>query len=174
NELKIAQTNLDNHPHNQDIKEKEVKALKDYNEAANDAESKLLEDQFVNNLKNFPGASNLTNEFLNFKGVFGTKLNNKEAIEMNEEVTDSEIKNALFDIGDNKAPGPDRYTSTFFKKAQRILHYCGISSLIPNMDKSTVFFGNVKNEESNKILVVFPFAVGNLPVKYLGVMQEVN
>ncbi|GJV20529.1 hypothetical protein Tco_1369549 [Tanacetum coccineum] len=292
NELKIAQKNLDNHPHNQDIKEKEVKDLKDYNEAANDAESflfqkekiewiykgdrnnqffhkiiqsgrqankivsicndagnrlegKLLEDQFVNHLKKFPGASNLTNEFLNFKGVFGTKLNNEEAIEMNEEVTDSEIKNALFDIGDNKAPGPDGYTSTFFKKAQKIigndgydkksglgrccikidiakaydtmergnflvvenlkfkfhigykelrlthpcfadnllvvcngdvksvkvikstmLEFSGISSLIPNMDKSTVFFGNVKNEERNKILVVFPFAVGKLPVNF--------
>ncbi|CAH9111762.1 unnamed protein product, partial [Cuscuta europaea] len=30
-------------------------------------------------------------------------------------ITDLEIKEALFDIGDNKAPGPDGYTSAFFK-----------------------------------------------------------
>ncbi|GJS09332.1 RNA-directed DNA polymerase, eukaryota, reverse transcriptase zinc-binding domain protein [Tanacetum coccineum] len=42
NELKIAQTNLDNHPHNQDTKEKEVNALKEYNEASNDEESFLF------------------------------------------------------------------------------------------------------------------------------------
>ncbi|GJT26022.1 hypothetical protein Tco_0895959 [Tanacetum coccineum] len=42
NELNIAQTNLDNHPHNQDTKEKEVNALKEYNETANDEESFLF------------------------------------------------------------------------------------------------------------------------------------
>ncbi|CAH9145483.1 unnamed protein product [Cuscuta epithymum] len=31
-------------------------------------------------------------------------------------ITDLEIKEALFDIGDNKSPGPDGYTSAFFKK----------------------------------------------------------
>ncbi|GJZ94055.1 putative RNA-directed DNA polymerase, eukaryota, reverse transcriptase zinc-binding domain protein, partial [Tanacetum coccineum] len=31
-------------------------------------------------------------------------------------ITNDEIKSAMFDIGDNKAPGPDRYTSAFFKK----------------------------------------------------------
>ncbi|GKB78060.1 hypothetical protein Tco_0944955, partial [Tanacetum coccineum] len=34
---------------------------------------------------------------------------------------DNEIKHAMFDIGDKKALGPDGYTSTFFKKAWKIV-----------------------------------------------------
>ncbi|GJV10401.1 RNA-directed DNA polymerase, eukaryota, reverse transcriptase zinc-binding domain protein [Tanacetum coccineum] len=336
NDLKKAQTNLDNHPHNQDIKEKEVNALKNYNEAANDEESFLFQkakvdwickgdrnNQFFHKIIK---SRRQVNKIISIcddagnrlEGVFGTKLNHEEAMDMIKEVTDSEIKNALFDIGDNKAPGPDGYTSTFFKKAWKIIgndvcmaikeffntgkllremnatiislipkistlnkvpdyrpiaccnviymciskiltkrlkpglhkkgyfpsgrglrqgdhmspclltlvmevftllmaknvqhnpkfkfhtrckelrltHLCfaddllvvcngdvesvkvikttmmefsGISGLIPNMEKINVFFGNVKNEERNKILIVLPFAVGKLSVKYLGV-----
>ncbi|GKB75046.1 hypothetical protein Tco_0936458 [Tanacetum coccineum] len=134
NDLKIAQTNPDKHPYNQDLNEKEVYALNSYNEAANDEESfllqkakiewikgKMIEEQFVNHFRNFLGASKVTNEFLNFEGVFGTKLKHKESMEMIKELTDSEIKNALFDIGDNKALSLDGHTSTFFKKAWKVI-----------------------------------------------------
>nr|GFB35479.1 RNA-directed DNA polymerase, eukaryota, reverse transcriptase zinc-binding domain protein [Tanacetum cinerariifolium] len=40
-DLKVAQVNLDKNPHNHDIKEKEVIALKEYNEALKDEESLL-------------------------------------------------------------------------------------------------------------------------------------
>nr|GEU84968.1 hypothetical protein [Tanacetum cinerariifolium] len=42
----------------------------------------------------------------------------KILLEYTEEmkVTDAEIKEALFDIGDNKSPGPDGYIVVFFKK----------------------------------------------------------
>ncbi|CAH9100586.1 unnamed protein product [Cuscuta epithymum] len=36
-------------------------------------------------------------------------------------ITNKEIKDALFDIGDNKAPGPDGYSSAFFKKNWNIV-----------------------------------------------------
>ncbi|GJW27374.1 RNA-directed DNA polymerase, eukaryota, reverse transcriptase zinc-binding domain protein [Tanacetum coccineum] len=36
---------------------------------------------------------------------------------MIKDVTEEEIKKALFDIDDNKAPGPDGFTSKFFKKS---------------------------------------------------------
>ncbi|GKB06930.1 hypothetical protein Tco_0835163 [Tanacetum coccineum] len=97
NDLKIAQTNLDK------------------------LEEKLMDGQFVNHFRNFLGANKVTDEVPNFEGVFGTKLNHEDAMEMIKEVTDFEIKNALFDIGDNKAPGPDGYTSTFFKKSWKIV-----------------------------------------------------
>ncbi|GKE42823.1 hypothetical protein Tco_1470107 [Tanacetum coccineum] len=120
NELKNAQINLDKYPHNQDLKEKEVKALNDYNEATNDEEKgNLMEEQFVNHFKKFLGAGHVINDLINFEGVFGTKLSNDESMEMIKEIIDSEIKNAIFDIGENKAPGLDGYTSTFFKKPRR-------------------------------------------------------
>lgn len=36
-------------------------------------------------------------------------------------VTDDEVKNALFSISDDKAPGPDRFTTIFFKKTWHII-----------------------------------------------------
>nr|GFB93327.1 RNA-directed DNA polymerase, eukaryota, reverse transcriptase zinc-binding domain protein [Tanacetum cinerariifolium] len=41
--------------------------------------------------------------------------------------------------------------------------------LVPNMDKSIVFVGSVKEEDKRKILDILPFVVGKLPMKYLGV-----
>ncbi|GJY03088.1 RNA-directed DNA polymerase, eukaryota, reverse transcriptase zinc-binding domain protein [Tanacetum coccineum] len=290
NELKNAQINLDKYPHNQDLKEKEVKALNDYNEATNDEEKgNLMEEQFVNHFKKFLGAGHVINDLINFEGVFGTKLSNDESMEMIKEIIDSEIKNAIFDIGENKAPeffttgkligklnatiislipkgydrksGPSRccmkiditkaydtvnwrflemsltqkgyfpsgsglrqgdpmspclftlvmevFTLLMAKNVQKnqkfkfhtgckelklthlcfaddllvvcngdvesvkvikstMLEFSGMSGLIPNMEKSTVFFGNVKNETKTKILDILPFTVGKLPVKCLG------
>lgn len=43
------------------------------------------------------------------------------------------------------------------------------SGLIPNMGKSTVFFGNLNGVEKQRILDIVPFKIGTLPMKYLGV-----
>ena len=47
---------------------------------------------------------------------FKCKLNDDEAASMIQEITNDEIKKAMFDIDDGKAPGPDGFSSTFFKK----------------------------------------------------------
>ncbi|GJW20732.1 RNA-directed DNA polymerase, eukaryota, reverse transcriptase zinc-binding domain protein [Tanacetum coccineum] len=49
-----------------------------------------------------------------------------------------------------------------------LMEFSKISGLIPNMQKSTIFFGSVKENEKQRILEVMPFAVGTLPMKYLG------
>nr|GEU91195.1 RNA-directed DNA polymerase, eukaryota, reverse transcriptase zinc-binding domain protein [Tanacetum cinerariifolium] len=87
----------------------------------NKMEGNLMEEQFVNHFRKFLGANKVISEFSNFEGVFGTKLNQEEAIEIIKEVTNAEIKNAIFNIRDSKAPGPDGYTSTFFKRAWKIV-----------------------------------------------------
>ncbi|GJW05972.1 ribonuclease H-like domain-containing protein [Tanacetum coccineum] len=46
---------------------------------------------------------------------------NEEAEEMVKEVSDKEIKEAMFDIEDNRAPGPDGFSSVFFKKACNVV-----------------------------------------------------
>ncbi|GJT94007.1 RNA-directed DNA polymerase, eukaryota, reverse transcriptase zinc-binding domain protein [Tanacetum coccineum] len=40
----------------------------------------------------------------------------KDSNEMIKKVSKKEVKEALFDIKDEKAPGPDRFTSKFFKE----------------------------------------------------------
>nr|GEY29426.1 hypothetical protein [Tanacetum cinerariifolium] len=49
--------------------------------------------------------------------LFKVKLNKEEAMSMVEDVSDAEIKKAMFQIDDNKAPGPDGFSSHFYKKA---------------------------------------------------------
>ncbi|GKE58210.1 RNA-directed DNA polymerase, eukaryota, reverse transcriptase zinc-binding domain protein [Tanacetum coccineum] len=44
-----------------------------------------------------------------------------------------------------------------------------ISSLFPNMGKSTIFFGSVPLDVQSKIIQVMHFQVGSLPMRYLGV-----
>ncbi|GKB32581.1 RNA-directed DNA polymerase, eukaryota, reverse transcriptase zinc-binding domain protein, partial [Tanacetum coccineum] len=52
---------------------------------------------------------------------------------------------------------------------EALLEFNNSSGLKPNMDKSVVFFGSVKEVVKQKILEILPFKVGKLPVKYLGI-----
>ncbi|GJY04171.1 protein LAZ1 [Tanacetum coccineum] len=55
-------------------------------------------------------------DLLNTTGLINKKVSDGSNTNMIRPVTNAEIKKAMFDIGDAKAPGPDGYTSTFFKK----------------------------------------------------------
>ena len=48
--------------------------------------------------------------------MFPNQVTQEDADLMNRPVTDSEIKSAMYDISDDKAPGLDGYTSKFTKK----------------------------------------------------------
>nr|GEW57246.1 RNA-directed DNA polymerase, eukaryota, reverse transcriptase zinc-binding domain protein [Tanacetum cinerariifolium] len=47
--------------------------------------------------------------------------------------------------------------------------FSNVSGLIPSINKSTIFFGNVDSEKKQKIIAELPLDFGKLPVKYLGV-----
>ncbi|GKB90732.1 RNA-directed DNA polymerase, eukaryota, reverse transcriptase zinc-binding domain protein, partial [Tanacetum coccineum] len=53
--------------------------------------------------------------------LFTNKVTSDEAEYMIRDVSDNEIKEAMFDIGDCKAPRPNGYSSTFFKKAWTVV-----------------------------------------------------
>ncbi|KAL0453513.1 UNVERIFIED_CONTAM: hypothetical protein Slati_1329400 [Sesamum latifolium] len=48
---------------------------------------------------------------------WGPKLSSEHALELCREVTPSEVKSAIFQVCDNKAPGPDGFSACFFKRA---------------------------------------------------------
>ncbi|GJT52831.1 RNA-directed DNA polymerase, eukaryota, reverse transcriptase zinc-binding domain protein [Tanacetum coccineum] len=52
---------------------------------------------------------------------------------------------------------------------EALMEFSNSSGLKPNMEKSVVFFGSVREDTKQKILDILPFKVGKLPVKYLGV-----
>nr|GEZ10111.1 RNA-directed DNA polymerase, eukaryota, reverse transcriptase zinc-binding domain protein [Tanacetum cinerariifolium] len=58
----------------------------------------------------------------------------------------------------------------FFKVVKKALEsFNAVSGLVPNLGKSTIFFGNVEESIENEILEIMPFKIGKLPVSYLGV-----
>nr|GEY78060.1 RNA-directed DNA polymerase, eukaryota, reverse transcriptase zinc-binding domain protein [Tanacetum cinerariifolium] len=52
--------------------------------------------------------------------LFKMKISQDDVVHMVRDVTDVEIKDAMFDI-DDKAPGPDGFTTAFFKKSRPLL-----------------------------------------------------
>ncbi|GKC26370.1 RNA-directed DNA polymerase, eukaryota, reverse transcriptase zinc-binding domain protein [Tanacetum coccineum] len=52
---------------------------------------------------------------------------------------------------------------------ESIEDFSRVSGLEPNLNKSTIFFGNVNASDQRSILNVLPFSVGKFHVKYLGV-----
>ncbi|KAL0350123.1 UNVERIFIED_CONTAM: hypothetical protein Scaly_1014400 [Sesamum calycinum] len=48
---------------------------------------------------------------------WGPKLSSELALELCKAVTPLEVKQVIFHISDNKAPGPDGYSACFFKRA---------------------------------------------------------
>ncbi|GJR98891.1 RNA-directed DNA polymerase, eukaryota, reverse transcriptase zinc-binding domain protein [Tanacetum coccineum] len=87
--LKIAQAKVDANPHDSIVKAEEAKILLEYKESMSDEKVEPITD---------------------IDELFSTKLTNEDNDMMFKEVTDVEIKEALFDIGDNKSLGPDGYS----------------------------------------------------------------
>nr|GEZ67159.1 hypothetical protein [Tanacetum cinerariifolium] len=104
--LKEIQAEVDKQPHNKDIKAKSCKILSEYYEAMKDE----------NNLMH--------------KGRIISVCDEKEERFENDKVAEQfvkhfqeflEVKNAMFEIEDSKAPGLDGYTARFYKSAWSII-----------------------------------------------------
>ncbi|GJV03616.1 hypothetical protein Tco_1337185 [Tanacetum coccineum] len=76
--------------------------------------------EFVNHYEMFLGTE-MHCEDLNCDGLFNKVISNQTCLNMVRNVSDKEIKAAMFCIGDDKAPGLDGYTSAFFKKGWDIV-----------------------------------------------------
>ncbi|GKB79744.1 RNA-directed DNA polymerase, eukaryota, reverse transcriptase zinc-binding domain protein, partial [Tanacetum coccineum] len=78
-------------------------------------------DQFVKHFQQFLGTERKVQPMVDCDHIFTKQLSSLEANEMIKEVTSEEIKSTMFDIKDDKATGPDGFTSCFFKKAWSIV-----------------------------------------------------
>ncbi|GJX00245.1 RNA-directed DNA polymerase, eukaryota, reverse transcriptase zinc-binding domain protein [Tanacetum coccineum] len=110
-DLKVIQIAIDADPFNKSLIDRECVLLKSYLDVVSN-EEKLLYQKSVN-----PMVVPISNDEMLFK----KKLSDDEANFMIREVNDREIKDAMFSIGDNKAPGPDGFSAKFFKNAWHIV-----------------------------------------------------
>lgn len=76
---------------------------------------------FVEHYKNFIGTHVQPTNLLNTMNLFTSRISEVKANQMIRQVTAEEIKEAMFNIGDDKAPGPDGYTAAFFKASWNII-----------------------------------------------------
>ncbi|GJX63173.1 hypothetical protein Tco_0296073 [Tanacetum coccineum] len=83
-------------------------------------ENESIPNAFVTHYENFLGQADETGAF-NSVNLFKVCLNDQEALDMVREVTNKEIKDAMFSMGDDKSPGPDGFTAAFFKEAWSII-----------------------------------------------------
>ncbi|GJU88114.1 hypothetical protein Tco_1300537 [Tanacetum coccineum] len=77
-------------------------------------------DAFVHHYEMFLGTQ-MTCDELNCDGLFTKVISDQSCSNMVRNITDEEIKKAMFSIGDDRAPGPDGFTSAFFKKGWDIV-----------------------------------------------------
>ncbi|GJT17758.1 hypothetical protein Tco_0876464 [Tanacetum coccineum] len=75
---------------------------------------------FVSHYESFLG-TDMVCELLDSEGLFHKQVSDSSNEEMTRPITDVEIKRAMFGIGNDKAPGPDGFTSVFFKKSWDIV-----------------------------------------------------
>ncbi|XP_021996310.1 uncharacterized protein LOC110893512 [Helianthus annuus] len=83
-------------------------------------EGEAVADAMVLHYSNFLGFESQV-ESANLDNLFSNVLCNDVAEHMVRPITREEVKSAMFSIGDDKAPGPDGYTSVFFQKAWDIV-----------------------------------------------------
>nr|GEU83844.1 hypothetical protein [Tanacetum cinerariifolium] len=132
-ELDAVQKALDQDPHNSTLREEEAVYLAPFIDATLDEERFLKQKAKVEWLK--VGDSNSAYFYKTIKGnnqrsrvnepcnnldptdLFTKHVSDNSCAKMIRPVTNEEVKRAMFDIGDDKSPGLDGYSSLFFKES---------------------------------------------------------
>ncbi|GKD96348.1 putative RNA-directed DNA polymerase, partial [Tanacetum coccineum] len=105
---------------------------------------------FVEHYMNFLGVQ-ATVEDLNHHGLFVRKLHQSKFENMVRILFDEEIRMAMFFIWNDKAPGPDGYTTVFFKKAWDV-----VGSDVCNSVRYFFTNGKLLREVNHTILAMLP------------------
>nr|GEY81970.1 hypothetical protein [Tanacetum cinerariifolium] len=89
---------------------------------------------FVKHYEMFLGQEGETSNF-NYSNLFNVRLNDQEAQNMVREISNQEVKDAIFSISDDKSHGPDGFMAAFFKEAWNIIAndvYLAVSEFFSN------------------------------------------
>ncbi|GJR55416.1 hypothetical protein Tco_1405937 [Tanacetum coccineum] len=168
-ELDEVQIAIDKDPYNEALNDEEVVYLTTFNEAKIDEEQFLKQKAkiewlevgdsnsayFHKSIKSRNQRSRIevirNADNVEFSGSCVPNVSADASDNMVRPVTNDEIKTAMFDIGHDKAPGPDGYTSAFFKKGWDI-----VGGDVCNAIRD--FFGNGKllKEINHTFLALIP------------------
>nr|XP_043615904.1 uncharacterized protein LOC122587803 [Erigeron canadensis] len=169
-ELDDIQRSIDQEPDSARLQELESDYLQRFKEAVLDEENFLKQKSKIDWLATGGNVSKTFvqhyEKFLGIQGdvslqpapdLFTKVLNRNTALKMIREVSDTEIKDAMFSIFDIKAPGPDGFSSAFFKKAWSIVGK-EVSLAIHDFFKK----GKLLKELNHTILALIPKNQGGL------------
>ncbi|GJR72292.1 RNA-directed DNA polymerase, eukaryota, reverse transcriptase zinc-binding domain protein [Tanacetum coccineum] len=133
--VKECQAKVDKFPHDENIKEESWSVLKEYQQATEEEYSLLCQKAKVEWLKDGDRNTTYFHKTIKERTHKGRimSIRNEEGIRfVNEDVANQIVKhfedflgrrrdNAMFEIEDSKAPGPDGYTACFYQSAWSIV-----------------------------------------------------
>ncbi|GJT80868.1 protein LAZ1 [Tanacetum coccineum] len=108
-ELDEVQKALDHNPSNSDIRGEEVVYVQAVDEA------KIDEERFLRQIAKIDWLEGEAT------GLFNKKFLDGSNMQIIRPITNAKIKTTMFDIGEDKASGPDVYTSMFLKKGRDVV-----------------------------------------------------
>nr|GEZ62090.1 hypothetical protein [Tanacetum cinerariifolium] len=129
-ELEKVQTLMVEDSFNADLRKKEMECLIAYKDALKDVESMLKQrakvdmltlNFFIRLLKSVFGEVKRVDSMVDISSLFTNRLSREEADYMVRPVSKDEIKGVVFSMNDDKARGPDGFSSKFFKSAWSII-----------------------------------------------------
>ncbi|GJY92303.1 RNA-directed DNA polymerase, eukaryota, reverse transcriptase zinc-binding domain protein [Tanacetum coccineum] len=199
-DLKMAQVEMEANPNCSTTKEKLSQVLHDYNTVIDDEEKLLAQKakvkwlsegdkntkyfhnvikrenmaaQFVKHFEKFLGNNGEVDQIESPNDLFTNKISQDKAEFMVREITNKEIKETIFDIRNDKAPGPDGFTATFFKRSWDMVGE-DVCDAVKEFFKSNKLLGEVnatlitlvpKVQNTNKVLDFRPVACCNVLYK---------
>ncbi|GKD34184.1 RNA-directed DNA polymerase, eukaryota, reverse transcriptase zinc-binding domain protein [Tanacetum coccineum] len=180
-ELDAVQKALDTNPVDLTLREEDCVYVQAFNDAKIDEERFLKQkakvewlaaevsgsvvmDVFVSHYEHFLGLSMNCND-LNVEGLFSKLIPTEMAANMVRKISNNEIKATMSDIGDDRAPGPDGYTSilkeinhTFLDLIPKLINVCFADDLFMfargDVESSRVIMDSLKEFKMSSGLVL--------------------